>query len=413
MCWLCIFHTFTRSCQKRRITLVWLQVRKNIVMKKTPMSEFIRGLGSFIGIAGGLLGFVLSLFVAYSIFGISGVVGGLFLLPLVFALLPFYTAFALGSWTLFLLNYGSAVAYWLLHNIANNMEKQAPTSSPASAVTTANPIPAPVAKPVLPLAQKNNSARNALFWIIGIMTFLFLALNSSNTSTVPAPTPIRTRTPIPTRTPNPAVTATPKPISLKACVTNSTIRIRRGPGTDFEAIGGLVSGTCMQILGRNQDSSWVYMLTEDSARGWVAASLLTIDGNVNRAPIKSDSGVAQVLPTAKTQPTITSQPFVFASRIPQPAVIQSVIPCSQSASRSGDLVTCQIEMASCDYRPDVDGSPTFCNDRPYPNHNFTLVVFDENWSDYDGLCIMVTGNVDIFDGHPQIQAFNRSQVSIC
>ena len=83
--------------------------------------------------------------------------------------------------------------------------------------------------------------------------------------------------------------AAPEPVSLNACVTNSDINIRKGPGTDFEVMGGLVSGTCMQILGRNQDASWVYMVTEENEAGWVAAWLLTIEGDVNMVSLRSAS----------------------------------------------------------------------------------------------------------------------------
>lgn len=268
--------------------------------------------------------------------------------------------------------------------------------------------------------QKDNSARNALFCVIGISAVLvFLGFNgsyhSSNTSTP-------TRTLIPTRTPNRnsvMPTATPKPISLKACVTNSTIRVRRGPGTDFEVIDGIVSGTCMQIVARNQDSTWVYMVSEDNITGWVNASLLTIDGKVNRVSIRSVAEVSnsalatKIPPTAILQPTTTRKAFVFASSTARPALNAFIPLCSQTANRNGDLVTCKIERAYCDYLPDVDGSPTFCNDRPYPNQNFALVVFGENWNDYDGFCIIVTGRVYLYGGVAQILASSRSQVSYC
>ena len=155
----------------------------------------------------------------------------------------------------------------------------------ATFIATAQPMPNPFAKP-LPPVQKENPAD--LFWILGIITvLLLLVFNSLNASTDPTST--RPLVPIPTLTPSQALMATPGPVSLKACVTNSAIKIRRGPGTDFEVMGRLVSGTCMQVLGRNQDASWVYMVTQDNTNGWVAAWLLTIEGDVTRVSVRSAS----------------------------------------------------------------------------------------------------------------------------
>ena len=143
----------------------------------------------------------------------------------------------------------------------------------------------PFAKPITP-PHKDNLV--SLFGILGTITvLLLLVFNFLNTSA--APTSAGILVPIPTLTTSPALMAAPEPVSLKACVTNSEINIRKGPGTDFEVMGGLVPGTCMQILGRNQDASWVYMVTEGNEAGWVAAWLLTIEGDITRVSLRSAS----------------------------------------------------------------------------------------------------------------------------
>jgi len=147
------------------------------------------------------------------------------------------------------------------------------------------PMRNPFAKPVPP-AHKDNLA--SLFGILGTITvLLLLVFNFLNTLT--APTSMHALVPIPTLTPVHMLPATPGLVSLKGCITDSAIRIRQGPGTDFEVIGGLVSGACIQILGRNQDASWVYIVTEENEAGWVAAWLLTIDGDITRVPLRSAS----------------------------------------------------------------------------------------------------------------------------
>lgn len=82
-------------------------------------------------------------------------------------------------------------------------------------------------------------------------------------------------------------------------------------------------------------------------------------------------------------------------------------------SIAGNTVTCIIPKAICDYYPDLSGSPTFCHDYPYPKHAFTLLVWENDWSDYDGKCLVVTGFVSLYEGKPQIEVNNRSQVTFC
>ena len=87
--------------------------------------------------------------------------------------------------------------------------------------------------------------------------------------------------------------------------------------------------------------------------------------------------------------------------------------CKDTWNRVGSFVTCKIPRAYCSYQPSTSGSPTFCNDAPYPSNSFTLVAWESNWSDLDGSCILVSGTVTLYNGKPQIEANSRSQVSVC
>ena len=371
------------------------------------MSKFLRGLGSLIAIAGGLLGFVLSLLVVYAIGGGGGVLLGLFIFPATFALVPFYTLFVYGSWNLLLINYGSMAAGLFLHRIADNMEKQPQALS-------AEPTPMPAVEQT----PKNNPGPAIFLLVVGVLVV------GSVISILVSPAPISTSTPKPTMAPPtkrqlPRSTPTPRPISLHACVTNSTIKIRRGPGKQYEVIGGMVSSTCMSVLGRNQEGDWVYMVSEDNKTGWVAASLLTIDGNISSVSVRSTSetlsmaSTAKAVPTQKLPPTATRKPLIFSTSTPK-AIANPFMPlCSDVGDRIGERLSCKVPRAYCDYLPSVDGSPTFCDDKPYPNHEFQLVVFGEDWSDFDGSCLVVSGYLDTYRGKLQIQATSRSQVSYC
>lgn len=69
---------------------------------------------------------------------------------------------------------------------------------------------------------------------------------------------------------------------------------------------------------------------------------------------------------------------------------------------SDGTVKCRIENAYCSYEPSVNGQPTYCNDAPFPNHNFTYVVWGQDVSYLDGHCLIVYGKIDYYDGKPQI-----------
>jgi hypothetical protein len=266
---------------------------------------------------------------------------------------------------------------------------------------------------------KEHPSRNLLILLlvvsalIGVSSYLYL-FRSFLASTA-------TRTPTLTSvwqlTPGPAPTRTQEPVIMSACVSDIT-RIRRGPGTQYETIGGLVSGTCLTILGRNEDASWVSMVSEDHQTGWVAASLLPSAGDISRVSVRDDSAMAN-----SARPTLTSAEIAYgaqayltkvsATNIPQSPLTRYMMPCFETANLIGDYVSCRVERAYCDYLPAVEGSPTFCSDRPYPDHSFALIVFGEDWSDYDGQCLIVSGYLEIDRGVLQIQADSRSQISYC
>ena len=115
-------------------------------------------------------------------------------------------------------------------------------------------------------------------------------------------------------------------------------------------------------------------------------------------------------PTGTSSPT--PRPPSPTPRPPSPTPTKPIYPAC-SAATPGAFVTCQIGRAYCSYRPDVNGRPTFCNDAPFPGHSFTLLVWGQNWSDFDGRCLLVTGPITTFEGKRQFEATSRSQVEFC
>jgi hypothetical protein len=222
---------------------------------------------------------------------------------------------------------------------------------------------------VAPALQQNRSL-GIILAIAGLVIIIILFAVSSSPST-PAATPTRTpgATQTETRTQQRQPTTTPRPVSVRACVTDSTIRIRKGPGTEYEPIDGMTSGTCMSIVGRNSDSSWVYMISEDDKQGWVFAPLLTIEGNLNRVTVRSASDAMNVAPTVRAAPTSTRKPLVFATNTPRPVVIQ---PTAQDKNCSSAYPGVCIPSG-----PDLD-----CGDIPY--RRFRVLPPDPHLFDMDG-----------------------------
>ena len=266
-----------------------------------------------------------------------------------------------------------------------------------------------------PLQATRTTSPHLLFWLllllvlVGLIFFLFVSRPSP--AQTPAPTSNSSNdVPVPTRT--------QEPLTPGACVRDNTIRIRRGPGTQYETIGGLVPGICLKILGRNEETSWVYIVSDDSQTGWVDASLLSEAGDLSRVSLRDHSGMA-----SPARPTLTTEELahgaqvyltsVSATNIPHSSLTRYMVPCFVTADRIGDHIACRLERAYCDYLSTVEGSPTVCNDRPAPDQVFALVVFGEDWSDYDGQCLIVSGYLEIARGMLQVQALNRSQVSVC
>jgi uncharacterized protein YraI len=250
----------------------------------------------------------------------------------------------------------------------------------------------------------------AVLVLIGLVTYLAL----SRTFLAPTTNPSISAA---TGSPSLAPTRAPDAVTLFACVETQT-RIRRGPSTSSETIGGLVSGTCMTIFGRTADSGWVYMVSDDYQTGWVSAMLLPYAGEIGRLSVRDGSFLAN-----SSRPTLTSAEIahgaeayltsVAATNLPGAPLSPDELPCFAYAGRLGDRITCKIEKAYCDYLPDLEDSPTYCSDRPYPDQNFALVVSGNDWSEYDGKCILVSGYLEIDRGVLQIRALQRDQVSSC
>src|SRR5215211_4261935 len=241
-------------------------------------------------------------------------------------------------------------------------------------------------RPLQPIqTRKDHFSRNTFLWILVggtliLLSSFFFSSRSSQLS-LDGPTATPTSTPVSRWMPltGQAPTQTGEPDTVSACVRNRDVHIRRGPGTDYETTGGLLPGTCLTILGRTEDASWVYMVSQDHKTGWVAVSALPKLRDISRVAIRDHTARVNY-----THPTLTSEEIahgaqvyltnVAATNIPDSPLSRYVVPCFETANRLGDHVSCRMERAYCDYLPAAEGSSTFCSDRPYPDYTFALVV---------------------------------------
>ncbi len=116
----------------------------------------------------------------------------------------------------------------------------------------------------------------------------------------------------------------PAPDEVFAVVASSggTVRVRSGPGTNFEVVDNLPTGTRVVVLGFNEAGDWVNVRLEDNSEGWISASLLEIEGQTTPKrgrvgkPVQQDDPTPEVTaeatatrrPSATPRPTRTAQP---------------------------------------------------------------------------------------------------------
>jgi hypothetical protein len=146
--------------------------------------------------------------------------------------------------------------------------------------------------------------------LIGIAlaaSFILSACNTAATTVAPAtslptqtalPLPVQpsaTATPLPTatETPIPTVAATVTPPATVATTVQSVAQVipsvnaycRKGPGTDYDAITYLASGTAYNVIGRNSLNTWWLVQAPGNVSCWTGASGTNQLGPVAQAAI--------------------------------------------------------------------------------------------------------------------------------
>lgn len=156
---------------------------------------------------------------------------------------------------------------------------------------------------------------------------------------------------------------------------------------------------------------------------WLGASLVVLGGLFSSCGIiSSEVSLPSQTPLVITQLVtviveVTSTPIQQA---PDPTLqlstdeeTRSWILATDAVDHVGENLQVRVETAHCTYQADVNGTPTFCNDQPFPNHNFTFLVWGQDWSYLDQGCVVVEGVVEMYQGKPQIEVTSTDDVSNC
>ena len=125
-------------------------------------------------------------------------------------------------------------------------------------------------------------------------TLVEIATKTPATASVSAPTPVvqavvATATSAPTAVPRATATATRQPTATTlptataapdAVVRVASLNMRSGPGTAYGILASYRQGVVLDVIGRNQDGSWLQVVTPDGRTGWMIASSLVINLSV-------------------------------------------------------------------------------------------------------------------------------------
>jgi CRP-like cAMP-binding protein/uncharacterized protein YgiM (DUF1202 family) len=114
---------------------------------------------------------------------------------------------------------------------------------------------------------------------------------------VVTPEPVATPTtePTPTAEPSPTVppeaTAAPTPVPavtvpIPALTTGGGLRMRSGPGTNYEVLLLLAEGQEVNVLGRDEAGEWLKINLDSGEEGWVTAEFIDVGVAVEALPIE-------------------------------------------------------------------------------------------------------------------------------
>jgi len=128
----------------------------------------------------------------------------------------------------------------------------------------------------------------------------------SPTLFLPTQTPTQTSLPLPTNTSPPPATPTPTVPTVSA--KEVPVNCRLGPGTGWLVISALTVGQTSQIVGKNSDGTWWYIVDplNSSRNCWVSVSVTNASGNLANIPIVQSPKAVVTRTTLDVSPSTVS-----------------------------------------------------------------------------------------------------------
>lgn len=90
-------------------------------------------------------------------------------------------------------------------------------------------------------------------------------------------------------------------------ITTSSAYLRTGPGTVYESTGVVLSEDILQVIGRSSDSEWLVVLTSEGEEGWLAASLINTEIDLDRLTAVAAPPTPVPVNTPTPAPTATPE----------------------------------------------------------------------------------------------------------
>jgi len=145
-------------------------------------------------------------------------------------------------------------------------------------------------------------------------------ITPSPTLFLPTQTPTQTSVPLPTNTSPPPATSTPTvpTVSPKEVAVNC----RLGPGTAWIVVSALNIGQTSQIVGKNSDGTWWYIVDpfSSSRNCWVSVSVTNAGGNLSNIPIVQTPKASVTKVTIDVSPEMISMTGTACTTGPVPQI---------------------------------------------------------------------------------------------
>ena len=144
--------------------------------------------------------------------------------------------------------------------------------------------------------------------------------------TMATPTPAITQAPtiVVSNTPAPVVTFTPTPVRVSLTVKSTLVNCRFGPGTTYELINELDAGESARVVGRNEDSTWLFVHDPGNPNGycWVFADVAETQGAVDQLPVQPNPFVTVTDVSLRAEP---SRIVVNCDQFPQTIFLEAEV----------------------------------------------------------------------------------------